>query len=79
MQQEYLATLRERLDELQFEDPNARRQAMKEELDFLQKDVANFIQTVKESGKSRAALSHIIKPVLAMVGSIYFYCEDNIF
>ena len=49
------------------DDPKARAQAMKLEVDYYQEHLGDFIQTAKDEGKTKSTLKRMIRPVLNIV------------
>lgn len=48
-------------------DPKARKDAMKEFVDWHKTQISNFVQTPKHAGSTKGAVKKALKPILSLV------------
>lgn len=69
--QEYRKELCSRIPPEQVNDPQARKEAMKEFVDWHKNQIANFVDGAKHAGTMKSAIKDALKPVLSLVSIFY--------
>ncbi|KAJ3991193.1 hypothetical protein F5050DRAFT_1812827 [Lentinula boryana] len=72
---EFNAFLKSKLSNAELEDPEARSEALKDQIEWYEANLETYIESQKQSGKMGKMLKQILRPVIDMSQKIY--CETG--
>lgn len=65
--QEFYVFLHSKLSDAEFHDNDARRHALKEQIEWYETNMNNLIEDKKKKGKINQTMQKVMRPLLAMV------------
>ncbi|KAJ3716255.1 hypothetical protein DFJ43DRAFT_1043402 [Lentinula guzmanii] len=68
---EFNAFLKSKLSDAELEDPEARSEALKDQIEWYEANLESYIESQKQSGKMGKMLKRILRPVIDMSQKIY--------